>query len=221
MDDQRAVRLVLLGAPGSGKGTQGETLSSRLGVPRFSTGDILREEVRLDSELGRKAQALMGQGRLVPDDLILAMVAERMEGSEAALGFILDGFPRTQAQAEGLERMLAERNWGLDGVLEIRVPEEAVVRRLAGRWVCPDCDGVYHEDSRPSRRAGVCDRCGGRLVQRGDDRPEVVRNRLRVYQEETAPLREYYRVRGLLRPVDGQGSPEEVLERLMAFLDSR
>jgi adenylate kinase len=196
-------RVILLGPPGAGKGTQAQALEKRWGVPRISTGDMLRQAVRDGTELGRRAQGYMNAGEYVPDSLILEMMQQRLAQGDAARGFVLDGFPRTVAQAEGLDRILADAGVTLDAVVDLEVPEEELVRRLSGRLVCPKCEAIYQAATRPPKVAGRCDRCGAELVQREDDRPEAVRRRLQVYRRETEPLQRYYRERELLHPLDG------------------
>ncbi len=205
-----ARRIVLLGAPGAGKGTQAQLLAAKLGLVHISTGDILREEVRRGTELGNQAKEYMDRGDLVPDELIVAMIAERIRDRD---GFILDGFPRTTAQAEALEKLAP-----VERVINLQLPEEEVVRRLSARRVCEDCGKIYNLITSPPQREGVCDECGGRLIQRDDDKPEVIRRRFRVYTEETAPLKDFYRQRGLLREVDATGTVEEVFNRIEAAL---
>lgn len=205
------MRLVLLGAPGAGKGTLAKQLSAALGVVHISTGDIFREEVAAGSDLGRKAKSYMDRGELVPDEVVIGMVQQRLSRPDCKPGFILDGFPRTVPQAEALDAFLREHQMPLDAVLDIEVPEETVVRRLSGRRVCRTCGAIYHVENKPPKREGVCDLDQGELYQRDDDQPEAIRRRLRVYQEATAPLAAYYREQGLLRPMDGTGTPEEVL----------
>jgi len=198
-------RIILLGPPGAGKGTQAQALQARWGVPQISTGDMLRQAVRQRTELGRRAQGYMEAGEYVPDPVILEMMEERLAQPDAARGFILDGFPRTLSQAEGLERILEAHGIALDAVVDLEVAEEELVRRLSGRLVCPKCEAIYQKDTRPPRQAGLCDRCGSKLEQRADDRPEAVRRRLEVYRRETQPLIAYYRERGLLHVVQGTG----------------
>ncbi len=212
------MRLVLLGAPGAGKGTLAKQLSKALGVVHISTGDIFREEVAAGTELGKKAKSYMDRGALVPDEVVIGMVKQRLSRPDVNAGFILDGFPRTVPQAEALDKVLEESNQPLDAVLDIVVPEETVVRRLSGRRVCRQCGAIYHIDNMPTKQEGVCDKCGGEVYERDDDQPEAIRQRLKVYAEATAPLTDYYRTKGLLRPVDGTGTPEEVLGTALALL---
>ena len=192
---------------------------ARWGAPQISTGDMLREAVREGTELGRRAQTYMNAGEYVPDEVILEMMRERLAQADAEQGFILDGFPRTLAQAEGLDRILAGLSVSLDAVIDLEVPEEELIRRLSGRLVCPHCEAIYQQDTRPPKMPGRCDRCGGELVQRQDDRPEAVRRRLEVYGQETEPLQRYYRERGLLHAVNGMGpgdATEREIERIVA-----
>jgi adenylate kinase len=213
------MRLILLGPPGAGKGTQGERLARRLGVPRYATGDILREAVRADTRVGREARGYMDRGALVPDELVTAIVLEALAAPAAARGFVLDGFPRNPAQADALDGFLAERGTPLDGVVLLEVPEAELVRRLTGRRVCPSCGATYNVHAEPPRRDEVCDRCGARLETRRDDDEATVRQRLRVYAEQTAPLVERYERSGVpFHRVVGTGSVEEIEERLRRAL---
>ena len=210
-----ALRLIFLGPPGVGKGTQAALASAAHGIPQISTGDMLRETVRAGTELGRMALGFMNQGALVPDEVVLGIVAERIGRPDCRPGFILDGFPRTAAQAEGLDSMLTERQMPLSGVVSLEVPEDELVHRLSLRWVCPACGRTY-PDSRQEK--GGCEADGERLLQRSDDRPEVVMVRLGVYRDQTRPLLSYYTNRGLLRKVDGLGAVRDVTGRVEAVL---
>ena len=203
--------LVFLGPPGAGKGTQAKRLARDLGLVHISTGDILREAVKNQTPLGRKAKEYMDRGELVPDDLIIALIEEVMppEG-----GVIFDGFPRTIAQAEALDQMLSRKGFKLDAVILFDVPDEVVVERLSGRRVCPSCGAVYHIKFNPPKEDEVCDKCRTKLVQREDDREEVVRNRLEVYRKQTAPLIEYYEGKGILIRLDASKDIEEVYQQL-------
>jgi adenylate kinase len=212
------LNLVLLGAPGSGKGTQGERLQADFRLPYYATGDILRAEVRDGTELGREAKEYMDRGDLVPDEVIIGMIAERVESPEAADGFILDGFPRTTAQAEALDEEVRRMGKRLTAAILIEVPDEEVVRRLSGRRTCEKDGHVFHVEFDPPTKEGVCDVCGSRLVVRDDDKPEVVRHRLEEYHEKTEPLIAYYEREGILRRVDGEQPPEEVADRIRALL---
>jgi len=204
------VRLVFLGPPGAGKGTQARELARAHGVPQVATGDMLREAVSAGTPLGLAARSFMDRGALVPDDVIVGLIAERLGKPDAKQGFVLDGFPRTIPQAEALDRLLRELGVTLDRVVYFDVPEAELLRRLTGRRVCPACGATYHVVSAPPRREGVCDRCGAGLVQRSDDSEATVRHRLKVYADQTAPLLDYYRGRGLLATVGGEGTIEAV-----------
>jgi adenylate kinase len=214
--------LVLLGAPGVGKGTQAELLCANLGTCHLSTGDIFRAAKTLNP--GERTAALtsaldyMKRGDLVPDETVLAMVAERIGCLRCHGGFLLDGFPRTVAQAEALEKLLESQNIKLDGVLSYEMPIEKVVARLSGRRTCAKCKAVFHVEARPPKQAGVCDHCGGELYQREDDRPESIRVRMQAYETSTAPLAGFYRQRNLLVNISAEGTPEEIYQRSMSAL---
>lgn len=219
------MRAVMLGLPGAGKGTQAERLAAALGVPHISTGAIFRQAVQQGTELGRQARAYMEQGALVPDEITVGIVRERLESPDCRAGFILDGFPRNLAQAERLDEALDRTGSRLDAVINLAVPEEEAVRRITSRRVCTQCGATYGagEPREPStgRVLDVCPECGGRLAQRGDDSEEVVRQRLRVYQENTRPLVDYYACRGVLVNVDGIGTVDQVFEAVLAALRAR
>ena len=215
------MRIVLLGPPGAGKGTQAKLMHERIGAPHISTGDLLRAAVAGHSELGLAAQGYMQRGELVPDPVVIGMIDERLQQNGANPSFMLDGFPRTVTQAEALQAFLDGRHIPLDHVVSLQVPRDELVRRLSGRRTCGQCGAMYHISSEPSRVPGVCDRCGGQLFQRDDDREETIRARLEVYDRATAPLAAFYGVRGLLREIDGTGSAPQVLERIMARIDGR
>jgi len=212
------VRIVLIGPPGAGKGTQARMLQDTFAIPHISTGDLLRETVREGTPLGKQAQAYMDAGELVPDHVVTAMVAERLQRPDCASGFLLDGFPRTIAQADALAAELARQQKRLEGVVSLVVPRAELVERLSGRVVCQDCGAMYHYRFDPPRHAGVCDRCQGVLSQRSDDTVDTVNARLVVYARATAPLLAYYRERALLREVDGTGRLEEVFQRITTAL---
>jgi len=208
------IRIVLLGPPGSGKGTQASALQKRRGIPHIASGDILRANVRDDTQLGRQARPSMDRGDLVPDALILDMMAQRLSQPDAGDGYILDGFPRTVAQAEALEQRLEQIGRELDAVIYLSVPEAEILRRLSGRRTCPACNAVYHVDTMPPQRAGVCDACGAELVQRQDEKPDVIRKRLEVYTEQTQPLLLFYRERSLLHEIDGTIGVDNVMDAI-------
>ena len=243
------MRLVLMGMPGAGKGTQAARLAERLGVMHLSSGDILREAVKEETPLGLKAKDTIASGKLMPDELIGDMISERLDRADVEGGFILDGFPRTvvvdhpeavelcldETSKQGeydplqvyvvhprevaiLDRVLEQRGIGLDRVVLLGASEAEIVRRLSGRRVCESCGAVYHVESKPSSKGDACDRCDGALIQRPDDTEEVIRERLRVYREQTLPIADAYRERGVLVDVEGTGAPDEVFERLHAEL---
>lgn len=211
------MRLVFLGPPGAGKGTYAAKLSEQLGVPTISTGDLLRGNVREDTPLGREAKSYMDRGALVPDELVTRMLEARLRADDVKPGFILDGFPRTVAQAESLEAMLARTDMKLSAVVNVEVPRETIVLRLTGRRMCPNCGANYNvnTDLKP-KQEGVCDRCGAELVTRSDDNEETIAKRLEVYHEQTAPLIEFYRRLGLLRTVQATGSIPEIVATIRA-----
>jgi len=210
------VRVAFLGPPGAGKGTQARDLAQEWGALHLATGDMLREAVAAGSPLGREAKSYMDQGALVPDDVIIRMMAERLGAADAGRGFILDGFPRTIAQAEALARLLKDLGQTLDTVVYFDVSEPELLRRLTGRRVCRACGHSYHVTSNPPKRAGVCDACGGELYQRDDDSDATVRNRLEVYRRQTAPLLDYYRQRNLLVTVSGEGPVVTIRDAIRA-----
>ncbi len=212
------MRLVFLGAPGVGKGTQAEMVAAKLSIPKISTGDLLRTGVAQKTRLGLEAQQYMTRGELVPDNVVIGLVEEKIASSECEKGFILDGFPRTILQADALSSILRNQEVSLDRVIYFVIPREEVVRRLSGRRSCSACSAVYHVDYVPPKQEGHCDECGAALVQRSDDKRETVESRLVVYEEQTAPLINYYREKNVLAELDGTGSLEEVQERLLALV---
>ena len=212
------LNLILFGPPGAGKGTQADRLRQDFGLPFISTGDMLREKVKQGTELGREAQRYMDAGDLVPDELMVKMAAERLQEDDAQDGFILDGFPRTVHQAEALDRQLSDLGRRVTAALMIDVPDEEVIRRLSGRRVCVKAGHNYHVEFDPPKHEGVCDQDGSRLIQRDDDQPDVIKNRLNVYHEKTAPLESYYDERGLMRRIDGTREPAAVHDHIRAVI---
>ena len=210
------MRIALLGPPGSGKGTQGKVLGDRFDIPHISSGDLFREAIQAETELGMQAKAFMSEGKLVPDELVMAMMKERLEQDDCAEGFLLDGFPRTVAQAEALTRMLADGGTPLDHVVALQVASDEVVRRLTGRRSCPECGRLYHVEFKPPREEGRCDDGHGELIVRDDDQYATVRERLEVYREQTAPLLEYFGGQSVLRDIDGVGETAAVSNAIFA-----
>lgn len=214
------MRLILLGPPGAGKGTQAERLMAHFGIPQLSTGDMLRAAVAAGSPLGQKAKGIMEAGKLVPDDLMITLIAERIEEDDCRPGFILDGFPRTTAQAEALDEMLGARHMDLDKVIAIEVDEEALVERIAGRFSCSQCGAGYHDKFKRPAVDKVCDACGGtEFTRRKDDNRETVKARLAAYREQTAPIIPYYEAKGRLVRVDGMADIDTVGRSILAALD--
>ena len=208
------MKLILLGAPGAGKGTQAEILCERLNIPTISTGNMIREAMKSGTEMGLKAKEYAENGKLVPDEVVIGIVDERLRMDDCKNGFILDGFPRTIPQAEALDRM----GITIDRVVDINVPDEVITRRVSGRRACLDCGSTYHIDTKKPNVEGICDRCGSTLVQRKDDLPETVLERLHVYHAQTEPLRDYYAAAGKLLVVDGQQGIQEIAEQTLELL---
>jgi adenylate kinase len=211
-------RVVLLGPPGAGKGTQAKLLHEEFAACQISTGDILRKAVAEQTPLGREAAQYISRGALVPDDVIVNLVAERLKAQDCEKGFVLDGFPRTIPQARGLDAILKTMGLKLNRVLSMQVPESIVIERLGGRRTCKSCGALWHMVFNAPKKANICDRCGGELYQRDDDREETIANRLRVYDKQTAPLVDYYRQQGLLREIDGVGEVNEIRARVTKAL---
>ena len=211
-----AKKLILLGAPGAGKGTQAEVLSAKLGIPTISTGNILRAAIKDQTPIGLQAKSYMDAGKLVPDEVIIGVVAQRLAQADCAQGFILDGVPRTIGQAEALDKAGVQ----FDRVISIEISDKEIEERMSGRRVCTKCGAPYHVTAKPPKQEGVCDSCGGELAQREDDKPETVRRRLEVYHAETEPLKGFYEAKGLLKPVANQGSIEATSRAIMEALEA-
>ncbi|HJT25438.1 MAG TPA: adenylate kinase [bacterium] len=214
------MRIILLGEPGAGKGTYSAELVKKYGIPQISTGDMLRAAVKAGTPLGRQAQEFMKKGELVPDSVVIELIRERIQQKDATQGFILDGFPRTVPQAQSLEQMLQGMGISLTSVLKIEVNKATLLRRLTGRRVCPNCGATYNVDTMKPKQEGICDKCGKELIQRPDDRPETIENRLTVYQKDTAPLIEFYEKKALLKRVQCEGEYQEVLGRLFSAFEN-
>ena len=213
------MRLILLGPPGAGKGTQAQRLVEKHGIPQLSTGDMLRAAVANETEVGLRAKAVMDAGKLVSDDIVNAIVSDRLDESDCQNGFILDGYPRTLIQADATEKMLSEKDMPLDCAIEIRVDDDILVERISGRYTCADCGTGYHDQFLQPKKDGVCDKCGGtEFKRRPDDKAETVRTRLQAYYKETSPLIGYYYAKGLLQPVDGMADIDAVTEQIETIL---
>ena len=212
------MKLVMLGAPGAGKGTQAKMIAAKYGIPHISTGDIFRANIKTGTELGEKAKQYIDQGLLVPDELTLALIMDRFAQDDCANGYVLDGFPRTIAQAEALTASLKEQRDALDYAIDVDVPDENIVERMGGRRACVNCGGTYHVLFNPPQKSGICDLCGGELSIRKDDLPETVKKRLAVYHEQTQPLIDYYNAEGILKTVDGTVDVNEVFAAITEIL---
>ena len=214
------MKLILLGPPGAGKGTQAKRLQDMRGLRQLSTGDMLRDAVKVGSDVGKEADRLMKAGQLVPDSIVIRMIGERVDGPDCAKGFILDGFPRTVAQAQALDALLAERNMALDAVIELAVNDAALVGRISGRFTCAKCGTLYHDETKRPKKAGVCDVCGStEFKRRADDRAETVSARLKEYHEKTAPILPYYKGKNILYRVDGMAAEGEVARQIDGVLE--
>jgi len=214
------MNIILLGPPGAGKGTQAKILEERHGLKQLSTGDMLRAAAAEGTELGRRAKSVMDRGDLVSDDIVVAIIAERLDQPDVSKGFILDGFPRNTAQAEALDRMFASKKLKLDRVIEIKVDDEELIKRIAGRYTCAKCGKGYHDQFAPTLKAGICDNCGSKdFIRRPDDNEKTVRERLKVYNNQTAPLISHYRRKGALKTVDGMAAIKEVARQIERSLN--
>lgn len=212
--------IILLGPPGSGKGTQAKKLTAERHWPQLSTGDMLRAAIEKGTALGKSAQSYMDKGALVPDNVVVGLINERTQNPDCKSGFILDGFPRTIPQAEALDEMLKKQDRDIDRVILFRIPDQDLVKRLSGRRTCTKCGAMYHIDSAPAKSPGVCDQCGSPLIQRTDDQPQVIQNRLGVYHEQTAPVAEYYKKQEKLRSINASEDPSHVMESLKRLISA-
>ncbi|MBR1758678.1 MAG: adenylate kinase [Lachnospiraceae bacterium] len=212
------MKIVMLGAPGAGKGTQAKMIVEKYQIPQISTGDIFRANIKNGTELGKKAKTYMDQGALVPDELVVDLVVDRLAKDDCANGYVLDGFPRTIPQAEALTAALAAQGDKLDYAIDVEVPDENIVNRMSGRRACVNCGGTYHIVYNPTKVEGICDACGGKLILRDDDKPETVQHRLTVYHEQTQPLIDYYNGQGILKEVDGTQDMADVFADIVKVL---
>ena len=213
------MKIIMLGAPGAGKGTQAKRIASKYDIPHISTGDIFRANIKNETELGKKAKTYMDQGLLVPDELVVDLVVDRVAQEDAKNGYVLDGFPRTIPQAEALDEALEKINDKVDYAIDVDVPDSNIINRMAGRRACVSCGGTYHIKYNPTKTEGICDACGGQLILRDDDKPETVEKRLNVYHEQTQPLIEYYTKKSILKSVDGTKDMDEVFNNIVKILE--
>lgn len=217
-EEESHMKLIMLGAPGAGKGTQAKKIAQKYQIPHISTGDIFRANIKAGTELGMKAKAFMDQGQLVPDEVTIGMLLDRISQDDSKNGYVLDGFPRTIPQAQVLEEALDKLGDKIDYAIDVEVPDENIIRRMGGRRACTSCGATYHIEHVPPKEEGICDACGQELVLRDDDKPETVEKRLRVYQEQTAPLLEFYKAKGVLRSVDGTQDMQDVFKDITEIL---
>ena len=215
------MNLILLGPPGAGKGTQAQRIVDRYHIPQISTGDILRAAVKESTPLGMKGKGFMDQGQLVPDEIVIGIIEERLKAKDCDPGFILDGFPRTIPQAEALQPILTNIEKKIDHVINIEVDPEELLRRLTGRRTCKNCGAMFHLFFQPPKKEGICDRCGGTLYQRADDKEETIRTRLKEYEKQTAPLIQYYQGKKTLRSIQGIGGPDQIFDQIIRLLDAK
>ena len=212
------MKIIMLGAPGAGKGTQAKKIAAKYGIPHISTGDIFRANIKSGTELGKKAKTYMDQGLLVPDELVVDLVVDRVNQDDCTNGYVLDGFPRTIPQAEALTEALEKMGQKVDFAIDVNVPDENIVKRMGGRRACVTCGATYHMVYAPTKKEGICDTCGGELILRDDDKPETVQKRLNVYHDQTQPLIDYYTSQGILRTVDGTVDIDDVFRAITEFL---
>ena len=212
------MKIIMLGAPGAGKGTQAKKIAAKYGIPHISTGDIFRANIKNGTELGKKAKTYMDQGLLVPDELVVDLVVDRVNQDDCTNGYVLDGFPRTIPQAEALTEALEKMGQKGDFAIDVNVPDENIVKRMGGRRACVTCGATYHMVYAPTKKEGICDTCGGELILRDDDKPETVQKRLNVYHDQTQPLIDYYTSQGILRTVDGTVDIDDVFRAITEFL---
>lgn len=215
------MKIIMLGAPGAGKGTQAKKLAAKYSIPHISTGDIFRANIKNGTELGKKAKVYMDQGLLVPDELVVDLIMDRFQEPDCSNGYVLDGFPRTIPQAEALDAALARNNDRIEYAIDVDVADEVIIKRMSGRRACVACGATYHIVNIPTRKEGICDVCGKELILRDDDKPETVEKRLKVYHEQTQPLIEYYKGKGVLRSVDGTKVPDVTFDEIINILESR
>ncbi|MGM0436803.1 MAG: adenylate kinase [Bacillota bacterium] len=213
------MNMIFLGLPGAGKGTQAKKVSTKYDIPHIATGDIFRNAIKNETPLGRKAKSYIDKGELVPDEVTIGIVRNRLQEDDCKKGFILDGFPRTINQAEALDKILEELNTELDLALYIKVPEKELIKRLSGRRVCEDCGATYHVEFNPPEKEGICDKCGGKLIQRSDDKEETVKNRIEVNREKTEKLINYYKDEGLLETIESSAGIDEVFEKVTSVIE--
>ena len=214
------MKIIMLGAPGAGKGTQAKKIAAKYDIPHISTGDIFRANIKNGTELGKKAKTYMDQGLLVPDELVVDLVVDRVNQEDCGNGYVLDGFPRTIPQAEALDKALSGMGQKLDYAIDVDVPDENIIRRMSGRRACVGCGATYHLEYAPTKKEGICDVCGGELILRDDDKPETVKKRLDVYHEQTQPLIDYYTQAGILKTVDGTVDIEDVFRAITEILEA-
>ncbi len=215
------MKIIMLGAPGAGKGTQAKKLAAKYGIPHISTGDIFRANIKNGTELGRKAKVFMDQGLLVPDELVVDLIMDRFAEPDCENGYVLDGFPRTIPQAKALDEALAKNNDAIEYAIDVDVPDEAIVKRMSGRRACVNCGATYHLETIPPKKEGICDICEAELILRDDDKPETVLKRLNVYHEQTQPLIEYYADKSVLRTVDGTQDPEAAFHDIIKIVEGK